>query len=127
MDCRILPQYGVEQVFSYARELASFVGSELQVIIQVEPVYRQEATAPTSTSAPVVQALKKAIKEVKGLDAKPMGIGGGTVAAFFRRAGLPAAVWSTESDTPHQPDEYCLISNIMADAKVFATIFLEEG
>jgi succinyl-diaminopimelate desuccinylase len=127
MDCRILPQYRVEQVFSYARELASFVGSELQVIIQVEPVYRQEATAPTSTSAPVVQALKKAIKEVKGLDAKPMGIGGGTVAAFFRRAGLPAAVWSTESDTPHQPDEYCLISNIMADAKVFATIFLEEG
>jgi succinyl-diaminopimelate desuccinylase len=127
MDCRILPQYGVEQIFSYARELASFVASELQVIIQMEPVYRQEATAPTSTSAPVVQALKKAIKEVKGLDAKPMGIGGGTVAAFFRRAGLPAAVWSTESDTPHQPDEYCLISNIMADAKVFATIFLEEG
>jgi succinyl-diaminopimelate desuccinylase len=127
MDCRILPQYRVEQVFSYARELASFVGSELQVIIQVEPVYRQEATTPTSKSAPVVQALKKAIKEVKGLDAKPMGIGGGTVAAFFRRAGLPAAVWSTESDTPHQPDEYCLISNIMADAKVFASIFLEEG
>jgi len=48
------------------------------------------------------------------------------VAAFFRKAGLPAAVWASESDTPHQPDEYCLISNIMADAKVFASIFMDE-
>lgn len=127
MDCRILPQYGVEEVFSRARELAESVARELQVSIRVEPIHRQEATEPTSTEAPVVQALKKAIKAVKGLDAKPMGIGGGTVAAFFRKAGLPAAVWSTELDTPHQPDEYCLISNILADAKVFASIFLEEG
>ena len=126
VDCRILPQYGVERVFSRSRELAASVARELQVSIEVEPVYRQEATPPTSTSAPVVQALKKAIKEVKGLDAKPMGIGGGTVAAFFRRVGLPAAVWSTEPDTPHQPDEYCLISNILSDAKVFASIFLDE-
>jgi succinyl-diaminopimelate desuccinylase len=125
MDCRILPQYGVEQVFSRARDLAESVAGELQVSIQVEPVYRQDATAPTPSGAPVVEALKKAIKSVKGLDAKPMGIGGGTVAAFFRRAGLFAAVWSTESDTPHQPDEYCLISNIIADAKVFASIFLD--
>jgi len=126
MDCRILPLYPVEQVLSHARRLAEPVARELEVSIRVEPVYRQEAAEPTSTAAPVVQALKKAVKEIKGLDARPMGIGGGTVAAFFRRAGLPAAVWSTEPDTAHQPDEYCLISNILADAKVFASIFLEE-
>ena len=55
-----------------------------------------------------------------------MGIGGGTVAAFFRRAGLPAAVWMTQTDTAHQPNEYCLISNIMTDAKVFACLYLNE-
>ena len=55
-----------------------------------------------------------------------MGIGGGTVAAFFRRAGLPAAVWCTVSDTAHQPNEYCLISNILTDAKIFACLYLDE-
>jgi succinyl-diaminopimelate desuccinylase len=52
-----------------------------------------------------------------------MGIGGGTVAAFFREAGLPAAVWSTCADTAHQPNEFCLISHVITDAKVFATIY----
>jgi len=126
VDCRILPRHDVEQVLGRARDLAESVAGELEVSIKVDPIYRQEATAPTSITAPVVLALKKAVKRVKGLDAVPMGIGGGTVAAFFRRAGLPAAVWSTEPDTPHQPDEYCLISNVIEDAKVFACIFLEE-
>ena len=126
MDCRILPDYKVEQVLAFAENSAKALAAELQVSIQVEPVYRQEAAPPTPGNAPVVQALKKAVKKVKGLEARPMGIGGGTVAAFFRRAGLAAAVWASESDTPHQPNEYCLISNIMADAKVFASIFLDE-
>jgi succinyl-diaminopimelate desuccinylase len=126
MDCRIIPRYQVEQILSYVQSTAKTVADELDVSIQVEPVYRQEATAPTPGDASVVQALKKAIKQVTGLEAKPMGIGGGTVAAFFRRAGLPAAVWATQPDTAHQPNEFCLISNIIADAKVFASIFLDE-
>ncbi|MCK5488242.1 MAG: M20/M25/M40 family metallo-hydrolase, partial [Desulfobacterales bacterium] len=80
----------------------------------------------TSPDAPVVKALIKAIRKVTGKDAKPMGIGGGTVAAFFRKAGLPAAVWSTISDTAHQPNEYCLISNILTDAKILACLYLGE-
>jgi succinyl-diaminopimelate desuccinylase len=55
-----------------------------------------------------------------------MGIGGGTVAAFFRDAGFPAAVWSTISPTAHQPNEYCSIKNIITDAKIMATFFLNE-
>jgi succinyl-diaminopimelate desuccinylase len=125
VDCRILPNYKVEEVLAFAGELAKTVAAELDVSIEVEPVYRQDAAAPTRADAPVVEALKKAVRKVKGLEAKPMGIGGGTVAAFFRKAGLPAAVWASESDTPHQPNEYCLISNIMADAKVFASIFMD--
>jgi succinyl-diaminopimelate desuccinylase len=125
VDCRILPNYKVEGGLSVCRGFGKVVAAELEVSIQVEPVYRQEAAAPTPGDAPVVEALKKAVRKVKGLEAKPMGIGGGTVAAFFRKAGLPAAVWATESDTAHQPNEYCLISNIIADAKVFASIFLD--
>jgi succinyl-diaminopimelate desuccinylase len=125
LDCRILPNYDLEEVIAFAEALARSLAAELEVSIKVEPVYRQEAAPPTPGDAPVVEALRKAVKKVKGLEAKPMGIGGGTVAAFFRKAGLHAAVWATESDTPHQPNEYCLISNITADAKVFASIFLD--
>ena len=124
LDCRILPQYRVEEILESAKERAEEVAQELSLSIMVEPVYRQDAINPTPEDAPVVKALIEAIRRVTGMDAKPMGIGGGTVAAFFRKAGLPAAVWMTMSDSAHQPNEYCLISNIMNDAKVFACLYL---
>lgn len=126
MDCRVLPQYQVDEVLSACREIASGIETELGLDIAVEPVYRQEATEPTSAEASVVKALARAIKRVTGKEAKPMGIGGGTVAAFFRRAGLSAAVWSTGFDSAHQPNEYCLISNILTDAKIFACLFVGD-
>ena len=130
LDCRILPQYKVEEIFEFAKKRADEVAIELDLSIQVEPVYRQDAINPTPEDAPVVKALIGAIRKVTGIEAKPMGIGGGTVAAFFRKAGLPAAVWMTMPDSAHQPNEYCLISNIMNDAKVFACLYLnaeEDG
>ena len=126
MDCRILPQYAVDEILSTCREIGARTGGELGLEIQGEPVYREDAKEPTSPNAPVVKSLARAIKKVTGKEAKPMGIGGGTVAAFFRQAGLPAAVWSTISDTAHQPNEYCLISNILTDAKIFACLYLGE-
>jgi succinyl-diaminopimelate desuccinylase len=130
LDCRVLPQYQVDEVISSAGRLAKEVADSLKLTIQVEPVYQQEAVNPTSANAPAVKALARAIKAVTGFEARPMGIGGGTVAAFFRKAGLPAAVWMTMSDSAHQPNEYCLISSIISDAKVFAYLYLyldEEG
>ncbi len=124
MDCRILPRYKVDEILTAIKAIVEEVGAELGIKIVVDPVYREDATEPTSLDAPVVKELARAIKTVTGEEAKPMGIGGGTVAAFFRRAGLPAAVWSTISDTAHQPNEYCLIPNILMDAKIFASLYL---
>jgi succinyl-diaminopimelate desuccinylase len=73
-----------------------------------------------------VTELARAIKAVTGNQGKPMGIGGGTVAAFFREMGLPAAVWSTCPDTAHQPNEFCRIQDIMTDAKIFACLYQDE-
>ena len=126
IDCRILPQYQVDEVISLARSIAEDVEKKLDLSIRVEPIYRQDAVNPTSAEAPVVKALASAIKRVTGLESSPIGIGGGTVAAFFRKAGLQAAVWTTISDSAHQPSEYCLIKNIMTDAKVFACLYLDE-
>jgi len=126
LDCRILPDYSVEQVLSEVRKICDTVETEFNVKIQFEVVQNEEATPATPIDAPVVQMLKKGIKEIYGVEAKPMGIGGGTVAAIFRRAGLPAAVWSTIDDVCHQPNEYCIIDNMVNDTKVFAHICLQK-
>ncbi|MCP4682887.1 MAG: M20 family metallo-hydrolase [Desulfobacterales bacterium] len=126
MDCRILPKYTVDEVIAACREISGKISNELDLSIEVEAVYREDATEPTPSDAPVVKALAAAIKKVTGKQAGPRGIGGGTVAAFFRRTGFPAAVWCTMPDTPHQPNEYCLISNILTDAKIFTCLYLNE-
>jgi succinyl-diaminopimelate desuccinylase len=125
LDCRILPGYSLDEVLASMRDIAGNISEELGVGIEIEPLYRQPATEPTAPDAPVVRALARAIKSVAGREGRPMGMGGGTVAAFFRRAGLPAAVWLTETGAPHQPNESCSISSLLSDAKVFATLYMD--
>ena len=124
LDCRILPDYKVDEIIKEVIALNKKLAKKLDLKIDVEAIHRQDCPPPTTVDSPVVTTLASAINKVTGLKAKPMGIGGGTVAAFFREAGLPAAVWSTISPTAHQPNEYCLIKNIITDAKIMATVFL---
>ncbi len=127
LDCRVLPEYRLEEVLGEIARLSAAVEARRGVSIRFEEAQRSQAPAPTPPDAPVVQALSLALRELRGLEARPMGVGGGTVAAFFRRAGLPAAVWSTSLELAHQPDEYCLIENMVEDAKVFAHVLLQSG
>jgi succinyl-diaminopimelate desuccinylase len=125
MDCRLLPVYGPGEVVEAVRGMAAETASELGLRVDVEVVQMEEAAEPTPVDAPVVEALRRSVKRVTGREAEPAGIGGGTVAALFRKAGLPAAVWMTAQDTAHQADEYCLLSDVLSDAKVFACLFAE--
>ncbi len=123
MDCRVLPQYPLDQIVQAVRDMADAVVSELGLQVGVDAVYMQEAAEPTPADSPVVKALQRAVRRVTGRRAMPAGIGGGTVAALFRKAGLPAAVWMTAQDTAHQANEFCLLSDVLNDAKVFACLF----
>ncbi len=125
MDCRILPGYAVGEVLETIRKIANTVEDRFKVKIKVETIQNAPAAPPTSEDAPVVKALQKAIHDTYGVKGEPMGIGGGTVAAYFRRAGFDAACWSKTDETAHQPNEYCVIDNMLGDAKVFAHIFLQ--
>jgi succinyl-diaminopimelate desuccinylase len=82
------------------------------------------AAPPTPTDASVVSVLSEALREVRGIETRTVGIGGGTVAASFRRRGIPAAVWATIDETAHSANEYCVIDNLVADAQVFAQVFM---
>ncbi len=126
MDSRILPQYKVEDVQARIRDAAASIEAKFKVKITIEEQQNAPAAPPTSAKAAVVIALEKAVKAVYGKDGKPMGIGGGTVAAIFRREGFEAACWSRLDETAHQPNEYSIIDNMVGDAKVFAHIFLQD-
>lgn len=126
LDCRLLPTYKIQDVLKTICKMTASIEKKFRVKINLEVVQEAPAAPPTSTRAPVVQALKKAVREVYQKEARAMGIGGGTVAALFRRAGFPAACWSKLDETAHMPNEYCLIDNLVGDAKVFAHIFLQE-
>lgn len=124
-DCRILPSYPLDKIKKQINEFKKEIEKTFKVKIEVSYPQHEEAPPPTPADAPVVKAIKKAVKEVQGKDAKPLGIGGGTVAAYFRRAGLPAVCWSNLDDTLHGPNEYCKIENAINDACVFAHIFMQ--
>ena len=126
MDMRILPKVKVQDVQNTIRKVAAEIEKKFKVKIHTEIQQKAPAAPPTAAQAPVVMALKKAIQAVYKQDARAMGIGGGTVAAVFRRAGFPAACWSKLDETAHQPNEYCIIDNMVCNAKVFGHIFLQE-
>jgi succinyl-diaminopimelate desuccinylase len=54
-----------------------------------------------------------------------MGMGGQTVANYFRRAGVPAACWCRIDEVLHEPNEYCVVDYMIEDAKVFAHVALQ--
>ncbi len=123
LDMRILPVYPVAKVLEELQKVATLVEAEHRVKVSFEIVQSNESKA-TAADAPVVKALKKAVKEVYGVEAKPIGIGGGTVGAYLRNAGFDCVVWARMNETAHQPNESAQLANILGDAKVFATLAL---
>ena len=125
MDCRILPCYALDEVLAESRRIADEVQNEYGVKISFETPNKSESPA-TPVDAKIVTRLKKALKEVHGINARTIGIGGGTVAAELRNAGYHAAVWSTLDEQAHMPNEYCRIKNIIADAKTMINLMAQD-
>ena len=122
MDCRILPCYSLETVTAEVNKIACEIEKEHKVKVDIE--YPQKSESPaTPVSSPVAQKLAAAIKKAHGIDAKFIGIGGGTVGAELRRKGFDAVVWSSMDETAHQPNEYCIIDNIIRDAETLVEVF----
>jgi succinyl-diaminopimelate desuccinylase len=126
LDCRILPVYPVDRVLATIRGMADDIEKKFGVRIDLVPVQKSDAPPPTAHDAPVVLALKEAVRDVYGVEAQPKGVGGGTVAAVFRKYDYPAAVWSRYCHMAHQPNEYCMIDNMVGNAKVYAHLFLQK-
>lgn len=132
VDCRVLPGASLDELLEdFRRAFERIKGERGKVIegkelpqLEIEILNRADAAPPTPPDSPIVRALIRALEELRGIRARVGGIGGGTVAAFFRRIGIPAAVWSTIDETAHMPNEYSKINNLIGDAKVFAYLMI---
>lgn len=124
MDCRILPCYSLNQVRKEVNRCVLEIEKEFGVKVEIEEPQAVESPA-TPVEAPIVEKLKNAIHQVSGAQARPIGIGGGTVGAYLRKAGFNAVVWSRMDETAHQPNEYTIIENLVNDSLVIAYMMLE--
>ncbi len=121
MDCRVLPEYDLNDVLRVVEEVKSKFVERDRKPIEVE-VLQANSSPPTPENSEVVLKLKRAIKLMRGIDARAVGIGGNTCASFFRQFGIHTAVWATFVGNAHKPNEFCLIDNIVEDTKVFAVM-----
>lgn len=122
IDCRTLPCYTLDAVRGAVRNIADEIEAAYNVTIELSDVQTEPAAPATPVDSEVVTKLSAAIASVTGETAIPMGIGGGTVAAFLRHRGLQAAVWGKLIPNPHTPNEHSRISATIDEAKVFVSM-----
>ena len=123
VDCRLLPAVRQEDVLARVSEIAGRVERERGVRIKVTVAQSQKASF-TDAASPDVGLLQDAVESEYGIRPRPVGVGGGTVAAHLREKGLPALVWARILNTCHQPDECGLISAAVGDSRVFARLIM---
>ena len=125
IDCRILPCYKNSDVLAAFQNLFAPIAMRHGVKVDVEAVKDQAASPATAPDSPVVIRLQRALRSLRGVESRCIGVGGGTVAAVFRDNGVPAAAWATQGGTMHQPNEESRLSRILDDAKVFADMLFD--
>ncbi|MDR1933825.1 MAG: M20 family metallo-hydrolase [Spirochaetales bacterium] len=117
MDCRILPSENVNDILEQIDSLGRAVEAQYKVKVKRE-VFQRKSSKPTSADCALVGRLKNAVNRVYGVEACVKGVGGGTVGAYLRNAGYDTVIWSTIEETCHMPNEYCVVKNMVNDAKV---------
>lgn len=123
IDSRILPSYNLDSILADMRNVASVFSRMTGARISVDAYRKNVAAKPTSPESSISVKIANAIREMRGLEPKFIGIGGGTCANIVRARGYQAAVWSTEDGMAHQPNEYSIIKNMVSDSAVMASLF----
>ncbi|UCC92885.1 MAG: M20 family metallo-hydrolase, partial [Thermoplasmata archaeon] len=126
IDSRVLPEYDTQEVLETVRAVMKEVGEKYGLPISLSLHQHEQAAPITEEESRVVTLLSEAIRHVIEVEPKVYGIGGGTCAAFFRKAGYNAAVWAKIDEAAHSAGEYTWIENLMLMTKVFAHMALKS-
>ena len=121
IDMRVLPRYSTDSILAEINRIKAEVEKKYRVTVEYSMRQRMESK-PTAADSPIVKHLSAAVSEVYAVKPRPVGIGGGTVAAHLRNIGIDCAVWTKTQVSMHQPNEFALLANIIGDAKVMALL-----
>jgi len=137
-DCRILPDYKLEDVLKdveefiedFKKNLDRYLvhydrGSLDEVSIEYEVIQRGEPSK-TPEDSEIVQEIGKAIKKVLNKEPVLCGMGGGTIGAFLRHRNYDTVVWGIGEETAHQPNEHIKIEDLINMAKVYYEVLNDE-
>lgn len=125
LDSRVLPRENLDEVMAEIRATCDGIQRDFAVGVDIQTIQRASSPA-TPADAPIVSSLKRAIKTVYGVDGTTVGIGGGTVGAFLRKEGIPTVVWGKLGEAAHQPNEFCILGNLLGDARVMAHLMVGD-
>ncbi len=114
MDMRILPKYGVADILARVKKIIKESGMQAEVEVE----QRNEPSMVQAKSSAAYNMLHCAIKSELHLKPIPVGIGGGTVAAYLRHSGYDAVVWGVIDDMAHASNEYVRISAVEKEIAV---------
>ncbi len=123
-DCRVVPEVSLSDVKRMIEETAKELCAHTDATMEIDYTMEKESPPGTPEDAEVVLKLRATIEEVLGFTPELCGIGGGTVASHFRERNIPAVVWSTSDEIPHQPNEYSVLDYMVDDCKVFSRLVL---
>jgi len=127
VDCRILPNYRILDVFRYSRHLARKFSKSTGARIKVSVHHIQETSPKTDPKSRTVVRLNKAIRSVLPVKPHAGGIGGNTCAVFFRSAGFPVAVWGLKEGKAHAPNESASITDVMKSIQVYSQFYINAS
>ncbi|MBW9220235.1 M20/M25/M40 family metallo-hydrolase [Methanothermococcus sp. SCGC AD-155-N22] len=138
LDCRILPDYKLEEVLRdieefiedfkknlnrylihYDKEALDEVSIDYEILQKGEP-------SKTPEDSEIVQEIGKAIKKVLNKEPILCGMGGGTIGAFLRYKNYDTVVWGIGEETAHQPNEHIKIEDLIKMAKVYYEVLNDE-
>ncbi len=123
MDMRILPSYDLDEIIGFVGYVVKEHEDRTGAMITLSITQREESGKPSSTQSKGFKALSEAVRIVTGNIPGAIGVGGGTCANLFRKKGFDAYVWQCGGGTLHAPDEHVVMSNMITDTKVFATLY----
>jgi acetylornithine deacetylase/succinyl-diaminopimelate desuccinylase-like protein len=107
------------------RLLADGVGRAQALDVLVEQVHYVPSSPETALDAPMVLAMRRAIREQLGRAAVLTGAGGVTIAAKLRRLGHSPVVWRMAPFQEHSANESMTISSNLAEAELIVRLLFD--
>ena len=125
LDIRYLPSQTPNGILNEIKSLIEKVKLEdPQVNVDAEIVGYEDPLV-TPSNHPLVKLITESAKRIAGIEPKPIGIGGGTVAKPLSKVGVTSVVYGPGDEAIcHKADEYIEIRQLKLAAQIYADIMI---